>query len=134
MDRRAQPAHRKALGPLEKHKDYKKRSTTRKARVQKVQQLKRAAALRNADEFNVKMTQFAMDLARYSMTETAQKVAPADQVGDGFIDIWGAFEFAAKTLKENQATPVQKMAVGLHRFMRRLLGFAPLTGSTADRK
>lgn len=58
---RAQPAHRKRLGPLEKHKDYKKRSAVRKERVKRVQQLKRAAALRNPDEFNVKMTQYQMD-------------------------------------------------------------------------
>jgi hypothetical protein len=58
---RAQPQNRKSLGPLEKHKDYKKRSAVRKARTKRVQQLKRAAALRNPDEFNVKMTQYEMD-------------------------------------------------------------------------
>ncbi len=51
------------------------------------------------------LTQFAMDLARYSMTQTAEKVAPVDEVGDRFIDVWAAFEFAAKTLKENQPAP-----------------------------
>jgi len=53
------------------------------------------------------LTQFAMDLARYSMTETAEKVDSKDKVGDGFIDVWAAYEFAAKTLKENQPAPQQ---------------------------
>jgi len=46
-------------------------------------------------------TQLAMDLARYAMTQTAEKVAGADEVGDGFINMWAAFEFAAKLLKDN---------------------------------
>jgi hypothetical protein len=66
---RAQPANRRALGPLEKHKDYKHRAAQRKQRVQRVQQLKRAAALRNADEFNVKMTKLAMDPATGKMRQ-----------------------------------------------------------------
>ncbi len=52
------------------------------------------------------LTEFSMDLARYSMTETAEKVDSADKVGDGFIDVWAAYEFAAKTLKENQPAPL----------------------------
>ena len=32
-------------------------------------------------------TQFAMDLARFAMTQTAEKVAEPDQVGDGFINV-----------------------------------------------
>lgn len=42
--------------------------------------------------------QFAMDLARYAMTMTAEKGAPAIEVGDGFINVWNAFQFAAKML------------------------------------
>jgi len=45
-------------------------------------------------------TQFAMDLARYAMTQTAEKVAAADDVGDGFINVWAAYEYAAKLLKK----------------------------------
>lgn len=44
-------------------------------------------------------TQLAMDVARYAMTQTAEKVAGPDEVGDGFINVWAAFEYAAKLLK-----------------------------------
>ncbi|MFA5139228.1 MAG: S8 family serine peptidase [Elusimicrobiota bacterium] len=49
---------------------------------------------------------FAMDLARYSMTQTAQKVAPLDEVGDGFVDIWASYEYAAKLLKDSAPKPI----------------------------
>jgi len=42
---------------------------------------------------------FAMDLARYSMTRTARTVAPRIEQGDGFIDVWAAFEYSAALLK-----------------------------------
>lgn len=45
-------------------------------------------------------TQIAMDLARYAMTQTAEKVAGPDEVGDGFINVWAAFELAGKILKD----------------------------------
>ncbi len=45
-------------------------------------------------------TQIAMDLARYAMTQTAEKVAGVDEVGDGFINVWAAFELAGKILKD----------------------------------
>jgi len=44
-------------------------------------------------------TQLAMDIARYAMTQTAEKVAGPDEVGDGFINVWAAFEYAGKLLK-----------------------------------
>lgn len=44
-------------------------------------------------------TQLAMDIARYAMTRTAEKVAGPDEVGDGFINVWAAYEYAAKLLK-----------------------------------
>ncbi|MDP3543783.1 MAG: S8 family serine peptidase [Elusimicrobiota bacterium] len=44
-------------------------------------------------------TQLAMDIARYAMTQTAEKVAGPNEVGDGFINVWAAFEYAAKLLK-----------------------------------
>ncbi|MDO8757247.1 MAG: S8 family serine peptidase, partial [Elusimicrobiota bacterium] len=47
-------------------------------------------------------TQLAMDIARYAMTQTAEKVAAPDEVGDGFINVWAAFEYAAKLLKDNR--------------------------------
>ncbi|MCX5797747.1 MAG: S8 family serine peptidase [Elusimicrobia bacterium] len=67
------------------------------------------------------LTQFAMDLARYSMTQTAEKVAPADEVGDGFINVWSAFQFSAKLLQENapssglmsKARALARFALGL---------------------
>jgi hypothetical protein len=67
-------------------------------------------------------TQFAMDLARYAMTQTAEKVAPVDEVGDGFVNVWAAFQFAAQTLKDNAP---QKALPKVRRFLRGVLGFAP---------
>ncbi|MFA6030953.1 MAG: S8 family serine peptidase [Elusimicrobiota bacterium] len=69
------------------------------------------------------LTQFAMDLARYSMTQTAEKVAPLDEVGDGFINVWNSFQYAAKLLKDNAP---QTPTTFLHGVVRRVLGFAPL--------
>ena len=34
------------------------------------------------------------------MTQTAEKVAGVDEVGDGFINVWAAFELAGKILKD----------------------------------
>jgi hypothetical protein len=70
------------------------------------------------------LTQFAMDLARLSMTQTAEKVAPADEVGDGFIDVWAAYEFAAKTLKENQPAPPRREMTTKEFFALNLVGVA----------
>ncbi len=44
-------------------------------------------------------TRFAMDVARYAMTQTAEKVAGPDEVGAGFVNVWAAYEYAAKLLK-----------------------------------
>lgn len=47
-------------------------------------------------------TQLAMDIARYAMTMTAEKVAGPDEVGDGFINVWAAYEYAAKLLQDSK--------------------------------
>ncbi|KAG8347483.1 putative Utp11 protein [Trypanosoma vivax] len=59
---RSQPASRKHLGPLEKHKDHVVRSRRRKARMQRLLELKRAAAHRNPDEFSIGMTKAVLDI------------------------------------------------------------------------
>ncbi|MBI4679293.1 MAG: S8 family serine peptidase [Elusimicrobia bacterium] len=69
------------------------------------------------------LTRFAMDLARYSMTQTAEKVAGPDEVGDGFVNIWAAYEYAAKLLKDNAPAPA-RAARAFHSFVRGLFGFA----------
>lgn len=66
-------------------------------------------------------TQIAMDLARYAMTQTAEKVAPVNEVGDGFVNIWNAFQFAQKTLRD--AAP-SKALPALRAWARAFLGFA----------
>ncbi len=56
-------------------------------------------------------TQFAMDLARYTMTQTAEKQGGVNEFGDGFINVWTSFELASKILKENapkNAVPASK--------------------------
>lgn len=52
---------------------------------------------------------FAMDLARYSMTATAKKVAPRMEQGDGFIDVWAAFEHSAALLKASNRRVLPKV-------------------------
>ncbi|ORC92467.1 putative U3 snoRNA-associated protein UTP11 [Trypanosoma theileri] len=64
---RSQPASRKHLGPLEKHKDHVIRSKKRKVKVQRLLELKRAAAQRNPDEFHIGMTKAVLDIASGKM-------------------------------------------------------------------
>jgi hypothetical protein len=64
---RSQPASRKHLGALEKHKDYVKRAKRRHEKVSKLNKLKRAAAQRNPDEYHMKMTEAVMDVASGKM-------------------------------------------------------------------
>ena len=68
------------------------------------------------------LTHFAMDLASYTMTQTAQKVAPAADAGDGFINVWSAFELAGKLLKENAHSKVMPK---VRTFLRGVLGSGP---------
>lgn len=70
---RSQPEARKHLGALEKHKDYVKRAKRRHEKVAKLAEVKRAAAQRNPDEFNVKMAQAVMDVTSGKMK---RKLAP----------------------------------------------------------
>ncbi|MBI5625461.1 MAG: S8 family serine peptidase [Elusimicrobia bacterium] len=71
------------------------------------------------------LTQFAMDLARYTMTQTAEKVAGPDEVGDGFINIQAAYDLAVKLLKDNAPAPT-RWTVRFHNLMRGVFGSAPL--------
>lgn len=66
-------------------------------------------------------TQFAMDLARYAMTQTGEKVAPATDVGDGFINVGAAFDLAAQLLKDNAPRKALTQARAL---LRGVLGFS----------
>lgn len=88
---RSQPAHRKHLGELEKHRDHALRAKKRRVKQQKLLQMKRGAAQRNPDEFNIGMTKAIMDIASGRMKK--RKV------------ILGAKEKATemkKTMYENQ--------------------------------
>ena len=67
-------------------------------------------------------TQFAMDLARFAMTQTAEKVAPVDEVGDGFINVSNAFQYADKLLQDNAPSGFKARVRGL---LRSFMGFAP---------
>ncbi len=48
---RAQPAHRRKLGPLEKKKDYKERAKKTHVKEDTLKKLREKAALKNPDEF-----------------------------------------------------------------------------------
>lgn len=68
---RSQPAARRHLGPLEKHKDHVLRARRRKEKMKRLLQLKRAAAQRNPDEFHIGMTKAVMDIASGKMKRRA---------------------------------------------------------------
>ena len=69
---RSQPAFRKHLGALEKHKDYTRRASRRHEKQKKLQNIKRAAAQRNPDEFHIGMTKAIMDVATGKMKRRPQ--------------------------------------------------------------
>ncbi|MBI4425041.1 MAG: S8 family serine peptidase [Elusimicrobia bacterium] len=78
-----------------------------------------------------KLTEFAMDLARYSMTQTDLKGQPADDQGDGFINVWAAFEHAGKLLRENAPKGI---GTNLRQTARALYGLpAPPKAESAGR-
>lgn len=56
---RAQPAHRKRFGLLEKHSDYKERANDFSFKKKRIDAMKQKAALRNPDEFYKRMTRTA---------------------------------------------------------------------------
>lgn len=64
-------------------------------------------------------TQLALDLARYTMTRTAEKKGGVNDFGDGFINVWAAFQLASSLLKENAPS---KLIPGARAFLRRALG------------
>jgi hypothetical protein len=76
---RAQLPSRARLGQLEKHKDYVKRAKRRHDKVKKLTELKRAAAHRNPDEFNIKMTQRVLDRATGKMKVRKATTAAAER-------------------------------------------------------
>lgn len=76
---RGQLPHRKRLGQLEKHKDYVKRAKRRHEKDAKLLQLKRAAAHRNPDEFNIKMTERVLDPATGKMKKRRRTTAEAER-------------------------------------------------------
>ncbi|HAM35444.1 MAG TPA: hypothetical protein DEB40_05140 [Elusimicrobia bacterium] len=63
---------------------------------------------------------FAMDVARYAMTQTARRIEAPENQGDGFIDVWEAFQFSAKLLKSSAHGSVK---TALRQGARRLMGF-----------
>ncbi|MDD5656229.1 MAG: S8 family serine peptidase [Elusimicrobia bacterium] len=62
--------------------------------------------------------QLAMDLATFALNQTAEKVDVPDRVGDGFINVWAAYEYAAKALKDNAPA---KVLPKVKSFLRSLL-------------
>lgn len=71
---RGQLSSRRKLGQLEKHKDYVIRARKRHAKVKRLNELKRAAAQRNPDEFQIGMTKAVMDVASGRMKRRKAKL------------------------------------------------------------
>lgn len=65
---RAQPAHRKKLGHLEKHQDYVKRARDFHSKEDRIQKLREKASFRNKDEFY-----FGMIKSKTKVRPTAPK-------------------------------------------------------------
>ena len=76
---RSQLPGRERLGALEKHKDYVKRAGRRHEKVAKLRTLKRAAAQRNPDEFNIKMTERIVDPATGKMKKRNKTNAASER-------------------------------------------------------
>ncbi|CCW60787.1 unnamed protein product [Phytomonas sp. EM1] len=79
---RSQLAARRHLGELEKHKDHVLRGKKRKARVKRLLELKRAAAQRNPDEFQIGMTKAIMDVATGRMKKRKQRMQPEGRISE----------------------------------------------------
>ncbi|GET87954.1 U3 snoRNA-associated protein UTP11, putative [Leishmania tarentolae] len=79
---RSQPKSRQHLGQLEKHKDHVLRSKKRKVKVRRLQEIKRAAAQRNPDEFNIGMTKAVMDVANGRMKKRQLRLVESDRKKD----------------------------------------------------
>ncbi|CCW71556.1 unnamed protein product [Phytomonas sp. Hart1] len=79
---RSQPAARQHLGELEKHKDHALRGKKRKARVKRLLELKRAAAQRNPDEFQIGMTKAIMDVATGGIKKRTQRMKPEERASE----------------------------------------------------
>lgn len=79
---RSQPAARKHLGQLEKHKDHVQRAKKRRGKVEKLNKIKRAVAQRNPDEFNIGMTKAIMDLASGRMKQRKKHQLPQERDAD----------------------------------------------------
>ncbi|KAK7195676.1 U3 snoRNA-associated protein UTP11 [Novymonas esmeraldas] len=76
---RSQPKARQHLGQLEKHKDHVLRAKKRKVKVRRLQDIKRAAAQRNPDEFNIGMTKAVMDVASGQMKKRRVRLVESDR-------------------------------------------------------
>ncbi|CAJ1022506.1 putative Utp11 protein [Leishmania shawi] len=79
---RSQPKSRQHLGQLEKHKDHVLRTKKRKVKVRRLQDVKRAAAQRNPDEFNIGMTKAVMDVASGRMKKRRVRLVESDRKKD----------------------------------------------------
>ncbi|CBZ25740.1 putative U3 snoRNA-associated protein UTP11 [Leishmania mexicana MHOM/GT/2001/U1103] len=79
---RSQPKSRQHLGQLEKHKDHVLRAKKRKVKVRRLQEIKRAAAQRNPDEFNIGMTKAVMDVANGRMRKRRVRLVDSDRKKD----------------------------------------------------
>ncbi|MDD5656541.1 MAG: S8 family serine peptidase [Elusimicrobia bacterium] len=65
-----------------------------------------------------KLALYAMDIARHAMSATARRIAPAIKSGDGFIDVWAAFHYAAALLRASDS----RLGPRLREFLRRIFG------------
>lgn len=79
---RSQPKSREHLGQLEKHKDHVLRAKKRKVKVKRLQDIKRAAAQRNPDEFHIGMTKAVMDVASGRMKARKERLVESERKKD----------------------------------------------------
>ncbi|KPI90087.1 putative U3 snoRNA-associated protein UTP11 [Leptomonas seymouri] len=79
---RSQPKNREHLGQLEKHKDHVLRAKKRKVKARRLQDIKRAAAQRNPDEFHIGMTKAIMDVASGRMKKRKERLVESDRKKD----------------------------------------------------
>ncbi|TKA54147.1 hypothetical protein B0A53_03524 [Rhodotorula sp. CCFEE 5036] len=127
---RAQPAHRKRLGHLEKHQDYVKRARDFHSKEDRIQKLREKAAFKNKDEFYFGMikskTKASQSLSWIHVQSRGNEPLPTDLV---------------KALKTQDATYIRMQATmeqGRVRKLKEQLAMlvddalpSPVSGATA---
>jgi U3 small nucleolar RNA-associated protein 11 len=114
---RAQPKHReKKFGLLEKKKDYKYRAIGYHRKEDRLKQAKRAASMRNPDEFYFGMHNHQVDVeGKHRKTQAAKQAEFEKEIGSDTIRIMKDQDLKYIRLqKQRDAKKIEKLQSNLH--------------------